>query len=327
MQTNQQSEQVEVTQAQFDADQQRRREALVERLLKVADLCCDNPLPGELGDVAYDLLREAAARIASDRLRFARISTGENTEAAVAEAVERTTPSVSGEAREPLPDIGVEPLTLPRPREWEDTLTRIKGPMVVQQKGVPHGTALVWRTDLLDMHHRLIRMTALAELRGEKLAETANPPTAQAASPADDGDRAGEGRYRHNARGTEYDLIGTAELQDATGNGVEEGALLAIYRGDDGKLWARRHREFGDGRFTRLSTPTPAQADGLVEKHNSETMRLRAVICAIIEAVEDEDSDAMTAAMDDARSEVVLSACRTSSALQAKQSEVTHDRP
>lgn len=60
-------------------------------------------------------------------------------------------------------------------------------------------------------------------------------------------------RYRHKARGTEYDLVGTAELQDATGNGVPEGALLAIYRGDDGKLWARRHSEFGDGRFERIS--------------------------------------------------------------------------
>lgn len=59
-------------------------------------------------------------------------------------------------------------------------------------------------------------------------------------------------RYRHKARGTEYTLIGTAELQDATGAGVEESALLAVYRGDDGKLWARRRREFGDGRFEWL---------------------------------------------------------------------------
>jgi hypothetical protein len=66
-------------------------------------------------------------------------------------------------------------------------------------------------------------------------------------------------RYRHKARGTEYDLIGTAELQDARGDGVEEGALLAIYRGGDGKLWARRHSEFGDGRFERLATLTPPE--------------------------------------------------------------------
>ena len=70
-------------------------------------------------------------------------------------------------------------------------------------------------------------------------------------------------RWRHNVRGTEYDCIGTAELQDATGGGVEEGALLAIYRGDDGKLWARRESEFGDGRFTRLASPAPDA--GLVE--------------------------------------------------------------
>lgn len=90
-----------------------------------------------------------------------------------------------------------------------------------------------------------------------KTLKGSTPPTASEAATAPESDATATSerelqRYRHNARDTEYDLIGTAELQDAKGEGVEEGALLAIYRGDDGKLWARRHSEFGDGRFTRI---------------------------------------------------------------------------
>jgi len=59
----------EVTQADL-AD--KRSLALIERLGTVADLACSKPLAGELGDVAYDLLRQAAAQISSDRLRLAR---------------------------------------------------------------------------------------------------------------------------------------------------------------------------------------------------------------------------------------------------------------
>jgi len=53
--------------------QDRRRTALIERLGTIADLACTTPLPGELGDVAYDLLRQAAAQIASDRLHIRRL--------------------------------------------------------------------------------------------------------------------------------------------------------------------------------------------------------------------------------------------------------------
>lgn len=49
------------------AQQHKRRAALVERLGTVADLACKTPLVGELGDIAYDLLRQAAAQIASDK--------------------------------------------------------------------------------------------------------------------------------------------------------------------------------------------------------------------------------------------------------------------
>lgn len=54
--------------------QQARRAALVERLSTVADLTCASPLPGDLGDVVYDLLRQAAAQIASDRQHIATLT-------------------------------------------------------------------------------------------------------------------------------------------------------------------------------------------------------------------------------------------------------------
>src|SRR5579875_2303715 len=57
-------------------------------------------------------------------------------------------------------------------------------------------------------------------------------------------------RWRHKKRGTTYTEIGRASLQTATGS-VSEPATLVIYRGEDGKLWAREEGEFEDGRFER----------------------------------------------------------------------------
>lgn len=74
------------------------------------------------------------------------------------------------EAEWEWPDIGVEPLTLPRPREIEETKERLRSAMAIQQPHVPNGTALVWRTDLMDAHHWAIRIEALAEVRAEKIA-------------------------------------------------------------------------------------------------------------------------------------------------------------
>lgn len=57
----------------LSADQDKRRLALIERIGTVADLACSKPLEGELGDVAYELLRQAAAQLASDRQQIQRI--------------------------------------------------------------------------------------------------------------------------------------------------------------------------------------------------------------------------------------------------------------
>ena len=54
-------------------------------------------------------------------------------------------------------------------------------------------------------------------------------------------------RVRHQKRGTTYEVIGTAELQMDTD--LVDGAFLTIYRGEDGKWWARQEDEFEDGRF------------------------------------------------------------------------------
>lgn len=51
-----------------------RRVALIERIGTIADQACSTPLDGELGDVAYDLLRQAAAQISSDRQHIARLA-------------------------------------------------------------------------------------------------------------------------------------------------------------------------------------------------------------------------------------------------------------
>ncbi len=62
-------------------------------------------------------------------------------------------------------------------------------------------------------------------------------------------------RYRHKKRGTVYTEIGRAELQMASE--LVDGAELVVYRGDDGKLWAREVSEFLDGRFEELPAETP----------------------------------------------------------------------
>lgn len=64
--------------------------------------------------------------------------------------------------------------------------------------------------------------------------------------------------YRHVKRGTTYAVIGEAELQCAS-HDPSEGDELVIYRGQDGKLWARMRDEFHDGRFERIEDTHPAE--------------------------------------------------------------------
>ena len=83
-------------------------------------------------------------------------------------------------------------------------------------------------------------------------------------------------RVRHKKRGTTYTVVGHAGLQIsiADGNTVSsdriglepinfkrfhEGDRLVVYRGDDGRLWARDPDEFNDGRFEPAEdAPVPA---------------------------------------------------------------------
>lgn len=58
-------------------------------------------------------------------------------------------------------------------------------------------------------------------------------------------------RWRHKKRGTTYTMIGDAEAQASTG-AINDGDIVVVYRGDDGKLWIRRKSEFMDGRFEEI---------------------------------------------------------------------------
>jgi hypothetical protein len=58
--------------------------------------------------------------------------------------------------------------------------------------------------------------------------------------------------YRHKQRGSCYTVVGRASLQ--ANRPVDDEEVLVIYRGKDGKLWARLVEEFRDGRFELLSS-------------------------------------------------------------------------
>lgn len=72
------------------------------------------------------------------------------------------------------------------------------------------------------------------------------------------GDVTSGDRFQHLKRGTEYEVLGLAELQMACD--VVDGSALVVYRGDDGRIWAREEGEFLDGRFVRLAHPASAAA-------------------------------------------------------------------
>lgn len=75
-------------------------------------------------------------------------------------------------------------------------------------------------------------------------------------------------RVRHRKRGSEYEVLHRGvQLQISTHRrmrsdsrawegqmtALQEGARLVVYRGEDGQLWAREEREFGDGRFEAVA--------------------------------------------------------------------------
>lgn len=58
-------------------------------------------------------------------------------------------------------------------------------------------------------------------------------------------------RWRHRKRGTEYELLGEADLQ--TEKPLTDYAVVAVYRDVvSGRLWVRPIDEFNDGRFERV---------------------------------------------------------------------------
>lgn len=61
--------------------------------------------------------------------------------------------------------------------------------------------------------------------------------------------------YRHKKRGTEYELVGLAQVQ--TESALTDEAEVVVYRGADGVLWVRSDAEFNDGRFEPISPTTP----------------------------------------------------------------------
>lgn len=61
--------------------------------------------------------------------------------------------------------------------------------------------------------------------------------------------------WRHAKRGSEYQQIGTGLVQSDVP--LNDMAMVVIYRGDDGQLWARRYEEFFDGRFELIAASPP----------------------------------------------------------------------
>ena len=58
-------------------------------------------------------------------------------------------------------------------------------------------------------------------------------------------------RWRHVARGSDYVEVGRAKVQNSL-QLIDEGDTIVVYRGADGKLWAREEGEFEDGRFVQV---------------------------------------------------------------------------
>jgi len=58
-------------------------------------------------------------------------------------------------------------------------------------------------------------------------------------------------RVRHKKRGTEYEVLGEADLQTETP--LRDYAVVVVYRDPtNGRLWVRPVGEFNDGRFEEV---------------------------------------------------------------------------
>lgn len=59
--------------------------------------------------------------------------------------------------------------------------------------------------------------------------------------------------WRHKKRGTNYAVVGVAELQHSWSKyDIKDGDSLVVYLSNDGHLYARLEDEFLDGRFEEV---------------------------------------------------------------------------
>ena len=62
--------------------------------------------------------------------------------------------------------------------------------------------------------------------------------------------------WRHKKRGSVYRVIdGSAQVQAPEDSGLTDYEVVVVYQSNAGETWVRRHSEFLDGRFEKLSEP------------------------------------------------------------------------
>lgn len=59
-------------------------------------------------------------------------------------------------------------------------------------------------------------------------------------------------KWRHKKRGSEYTILGVAEMQCSTDPKFDHMPVI-IYMGDDNQVWVRLKDEFMDGRFEAIN--------------------------------------------------------------------------